>query len=109
MKGSVKAVVAELLFSRKPSKYELLMDGIVVSSKFRGMGIGTNLFKNVLNVATEKSYKQIRLDVIDENPRAKKLYEKLGFETVKYEETSYLKTLIAVSYTHLTLPTTPYV
>ena len=97
LKGSVKAIVSELLFSRTPADNELLMDGIVVSAESRGMGIGSKLFKRILEIAKEGDYKQIRLDVVDENPRAKKLYESLGFEIVKHEETSYLKDLIGVS------------
>lgn len=97
LKGSVKAIASEILFSRTPVKGELLMDGIVVSEDFRGKGIGKNLFQKIVELAKEKNYKQIRLDVIDENPRAKKLYEKLGFEPIKHEDTKYLKNLIGVS------------
>ncbi len=97
VKGSIKAIISDILFSRKPAKDELLMDGIVVSKESRGKGIGSKLFAKILEFAKEKDFKQIRLDVIDENPRAKKLYESLGFETIKYENTNYLKDLIGVS------------
>lgn len=97
VKGSVKAVVSDYLFSKKPAEDELLVDGIVVSSDSRGKGIGSNLFKLILEFAQEKDLRKIVLDVIDENPRAKKLYEKLGFETIKHENIAYLKSLIGIS------------
>ena len=73
MKGSVKAFAADILFSRKPSQDELLMDGIVVDKNFRGKGIGKALFGIIEEFAFEGNFKQIRLDVVDENPRAKKV------------------------------------
>lgn len=97
VKGSVKAIISDILFSRKPTEGELVMDGIVVVKESRGKGIGSELFARILEFANEKNFKQIRLDVIDENPRAKKLYESLGFETTKHENTRYLSDLIGVS------------
>ncbi|NNE98460.1 MAG: GNAT family N-acetyltransferase, partial [Pyrinomonadaceae bacterium] len=97
LKGSIKAAASEALFSRKPAPGELLMDGIVVLNVHRGKGIGSRLFGRILETATRMKFDQIRLDVIDENPRAQKLYETLGFKTVKHEKTGYLKDLIGVS------------
>ncbi len=41
-----------------------------------------------------RGVKRIRLDVIDTNPRAKKLYKQKGFEVVKEEVYLYLSWLL---------------
>ena len=48
-----------------------------VSDEYRGQGLGTQLLKDVEGIALEKDCTRIRLET--RNPRAKKLYESLGF------------------------------
>lgn len=67
------------LFERKAKPKELLMDGIAVSEEYRGQGVGTQLFEALKHYAKEHNYEAIRLDVIDTNPDARRLYERLGF------------------------------
>lgn len=87
LKGIWKAILIDIIFTREPeSDNELLMDGIAVDSNYRGQGIGTQLFDSLIKYGEEEGYKFIKLDVIDRNPRAKALYEKIGFEAVKYEK-----------------------
>lgn len=84
-KAVQKYLLMAVIFHRKPdNKYQLLMDGIVVSEKHRGTGIGTKLFDALEGFARENNMHGIRLDVIDENPKAKQLYERLGFQAVKH-------------------------
>ena len=85
------------LFERKPDPGELVMDGIVVSAEHRGRGIGTQLLDELFNYAADNKFKTIRLDVIDTNPRARKLYESKGFVATKTEHFPYLKWLIGFS------------
>jgi len=63
-------------------KDELHIHGIVVSSKFRSMGIGSKLFKQIENIAKEKDLKKITLEVLDTNVSAYKLYKRLGFKDI---------------------------
>lgn len=98
--GFIKGNWAALIFSiyeRKPKPMELVMDGISVHSLGRGKGIGTNLLAEIKALAKNKGYRQIRLDVIDINPKAKILYERVGFETVKTESYPFLKGLLGFS------------
>ena len=97
IRGFFKALLADILFERKTQQGVLLMDGIAVASQARGQGIGSGLFQQLLDFAQSKNYQRIRLDVIDENPKAKRLYEKLGFKAVNHQNTWYLKWLIDVS------------
>lgn len=60
-----------------------LMDGIFVATDARGKGVGTALLDAICQEAKRRGYTQIRLDVIDTNPRAKDLYLREGFKEVK--------------------------
>jgi ribosomal protein S18 acetylase RimI-like enzyme len=60
----------------------LLLDGIFVAEDTRGMGVGTQLLTAIKDFAVIEEYKEIRLDVINTNPRAKALYEREGFAPV---------------------------
>ncbi|MDY0816630.1 GNAT family N-acetyltransferase [Kitasatospora purpeofusca] len=81
------------LFERRPAPGQLLMDGIAVSPELRGRGVGSLLIEEVAAVAAEQGYREIRLDVIDTNPRARALYERRGFTAVRTEQMPYLRGL----------------
>ena len=57
----------------------LLMDGIFVADTARGQGIGTKLLAAIRDEAHAQGLSQVRLDVINTNPRARALYERFGF------------------------------
>lgn len=57
----------------------LLMDGIFVSPEARGLGVGRALLVAVQQAASKDGLQNVRLDVIDTNPRARALYEREGF------------------------------
>lgn len=54
---------------------------ISLYKEYRGMGIGTELMKQMLNLIKEKGYERVSLSVQKYN-YAYKLYEKLGFEII---------------------------
>ncbi|WP_028469506.1 GNAT family N-acetyltransferase [Neptunomonas japonica] len=85
------------LFERKPKLGELVMDGIVVDGNYRGSGIGSELLDSIISHARDNGFDTVRLDVIDSNPRARKLYESKGFVAIKTEHFPYLKWLIGFS------------
>ncbi|MBK7175845.1 MAG: GNAT family N-acetyltransferase [Chloroflexi bacterium] len=92
--GAVRAVLILTLFQRKQVPNQLLMDGISVSPKMRGSGIGTNLLHSLLAYAQQEGYQSVRLDVIETNPAAQRLYERVGFVSIKTEHFAYLKWLL---------------
>lgn len=53
----------------------------------QGNGIGKEIFDYIVRKAIENNIKTIRIDVIDGNAGAKKVFEKLGFEYVDSVET----------------------
>ncbi|WP_371097492.1 GNAT family N-acetyltransferase [Streptomyces sanglieri] len=59
------------LFERHPAPGQLVMDGIAVDPDMRGRGVGSLLIEEVAAVAAEQDCREIRLDVIDTNPRAR--------------------------------------
>ncbi|MCC2617133.1 GNAT family N-acetyltransferase [Aestuariibacter halophilus] len=85
------------LFEREADDKELVMDGIVVDPTVRGKGVGSQLLDAIIHYATEQGYDTVRLDVIDSNPRARKLYEAKGFKAVETNHIPYLKWLVGFS------------
>ena len=67
------------LLERDLAPDTLLMDGICVDVHARGLGVGTALLVAIKQEARDRTLKQLRLDVIDTNPRARALYAREGF------------------------------
>ncbi|MEL6769115.1 MAG: GNAT family N-acetyltransferase [Pseudomonadota bacterium] len=72
----------------------LLMDGIAVAEAARGQGIGSALLARVAEEGRARGARAIRLDVIDGNPRARALYERLGFEAAETNEVGILSSVL---------------
>lgn len=68
------------LLHHKAKGDELYIDGIVVADEMRGRGVGSKLFEQVVEHAKKENLEYITLEVIDTNPKAKALYERLGFK-----------------------------
>lgn len=82
--------VLELL-ERDVENERFLMDGIFVSPTARGKGVGTALLHALYEHGRELGYKEIRLDVIDTNPKARSLYEREGFVPIKTDKLGLLR------------------
>ena len=61
---------------------EWYLDTISVNEKFRGAGIGSKLLTALPEIAKRDGKKVIGLNVDQANPAAKKLYARMGFESV---------------------------
>ncbi|MEO0751570.1 MAG: GNAT family N-acetyltransferase [Pseudomonadota bacterium] len=70
------------LLEREVEPGTLLMDGIFVSERARGQGVGTALLHAIKSHATASGLTAVRLDVINTNPRAKALYLRHAFKPV---------------------------
>ncbi len=82
------------LYARTPAPGELVMDGIAVHEDYRGQGIGSRLLHEIVNYARGNGFKTVRLDVIDINPGARRLYERRGFVAVRTEHFPWLRWLL---------------
>lgn len=83
----------------------LFLNNIFLSKYIRGNGIGTYVLNKVLNMpfVSENNFKQLTLDVLESNPRAKKWYEKIGFIQESIEPWYYVKKSIPKINTDLKL------
>ena len=64
---------------RELSKDKGLMKRLYVAKDFRGKGVASLIFKIIRGFAKEQNYKVIFLDTFQNNFRAKRFYEKNGF------------------------------
>ena len=93
LRGSWAALVFRL-YARRLASDELLMDGIAVRADMRGRGIGSRLLAELTSLACREGYRAIRLDVIDTNAGARRVYERNGFVATKTERFDYLRWLL---------------
>ena len=96
LRGPFKLLLL-LAFARRQRKGELSMDGIVVHPSMRGQGIGTRLLQTVFDFAQTNGFGSVRLEVVDTNPGARRLYERMGFVPTKTKEYPYLRRAMGFS------------
>ena len=85
------------MLERTAPKDTLQMDGIVVDASGRGKGVGTALLNAIIDTAKSHSLSKVTLDVIDTNPRAKALYERVGFKATGVEQLGPLRYVFGFS------------
>ena len=97
--GFLRGLLAFLLFSSatKSLPKEMFIAVLVVDASMRGKGIGTLLMQAVFEIAQQNQIQAVVLDVIDTNPDARRLYERLGFKPVRTLKYGYLQSLIGSS------------
>ena len=66
-------------FDSKP--YAIIND-LVVEEDYRGMGIGTEVLKQAVQIAKKKKVSGIIINVLKGNKKAKKLYQSLGLDAI---------------------------
>jgi ribosomal protein S18 acetylase RimI-like enzyme len=71
-----------MLLDSKVAPGDLYLDGIAVAPAHRGQGIGTGLIAAFETRARDNGFATVSLEVIDTNSRAKKLYSRLGYQSV---------------------------
>jgi ribosomal protein S18 acetylase RimI-like enzyme len=74
-----------IIFEEHTAKDEMYLDSLAVSAGFRGRGIGRKLVESACEQAKTEGLDCVRLHVIEPNVRAKALYERLGFETIRFQ------------------------
>lgn len=79
------------MLERDTENDRFLMDGIFVTQSARGQGVGTALLDAITKTAKDRGYTEVRLDVINTNPRARALYERQGFKAIKTQSLGPLK------------------
>ena len=70
-------------------KDDIYIAEIAVDENQRSKGYGTKVIEDVIDYAEKNGYKRVILDADFRNPKAKALYERLGFKV--YNKKSFLK------------------
>ncbi len=94
--GAWRALAISLL-ERDTDNQRFLMDGIFVTAKARGYGVGTALLHAIADEGRTRGYGKLRLDVIDTNLRARVLYERFGFVATNTQNLGFLRHLFGFS------------
>jgi ribosomal protein S18 acetylase RimI-like enzyme len=95
--SAVRAATVLALFERPLAMGQLLMDGVSVAPNARGTGIGTVLIQCIQTLGRQEGHRTLRLDVIDTNPAARRLYERLGFLATRTARFPWLGRLLGFS------------
>ncbi len=82
-KDRFKAHIINSIIIHEASENESYVQFVAVDKNSRGKGYGKSIFSYFEKFSSTSGFEQMCLDVIDTNPKAKKLYENLGFKSVK--------------------------
>lgn len=77
-----KGLKVEQLFQLPPANNNYLAH-LAVASQWQGHGIGSQLIRHFLDRSRAEGQTHAVLDVSVQNPRAEKLYERIGFKTIE--------------------------
>lgn len=67
-------------FSTFKVKPYINVHDIVMDARYRGKGLGRQLLQKIIDIATERHYCKVTLEVREDNHVAKTLYQSLGFD-----------------------------
>jgi len=79
----VGLVTCFINFSTFKVKKYLYIHDIIVQKEYRGLGVGRKLMVKCIDIAKERKYCKVTLEVRDDNTNAKALYQNLGFENTE--------------------------
>ena len=71
------------MFLNRPMEREMFVEVMAVTTEMRGKGIGSSLFRFIIDFGRSSGYDLIRVFVIDANTKAKRFLERIGFRKVK--------------------------
>jgi GNAT superfamily N-acetyltransferase len=78
LSGTIRFVMFKL-FALAYYQKDMYIDILAVAPAMRGKGIGTLLLEAVFQTARDKGFRSVSLEVVDTNPDARRLYERVGF------------------------------
>jgi ribosomal protein S18 acetylase RimI-like enzyme len=95
LSGLIRLVMFRLLIVGRGR--DLVIEAIAVDESRRGQGVGTRLLEAVFDFARQQGFKSVSLEVVDTNPAARRLYERLGFVATRTWPYPYLRNFMGFS------------
>ncbi|WP_157729782.1 GNAT family N-acetyltransferase [Bacterioplanes sanyensis] len=74
------------------------IEAIAVDPRYRGQGAGSTLIQALMTEAQQCDRRGLTLEVVDTNPAAQALYQRLGFQPLKRHQLSAWRGLLAVPF-----------
>jgi ribosomal protein S18 acetylase RimI-like enzyme len=90
LRGLLAFLILNNISPTKPLSDEVYIAVLVVDASMRGKGIGSLLMQAAFDIAQKNQCTAVVLDVANTNPDARRLYERLGFKSVRTIEFRYL-------------------
>jgi ribosomal protein S18 acetylase RimI-like enzyme len=84
-------------FEPKIAKDEMRIECLAVAPDKRSQGIGTLLLAKVDEFTRAKGFNTVRLEVVDTNPNAQRLYERQGFQVTRTQHYPLFRSLAGYS------------
>jgi len=81
--GVIKSGLQTERLIKLPEKDEIAIAHLGIAPELRGQGLGTKMIELLKETANKTVNSYWVLDVSEENPKAKALYERLGFKTTQ--------------------------
>lgn len=85
------------LFANEVQPQEICIDLLAVDANLRGRGFGSALINAVCDFAQTNNFDTVSLNVVDTNPDARRLYERMGFIPVKTSNYGFLSRFLGSS------------
>lgn len=82
-------------FSTFKCKPFINIHDLIVLKEFRSLGIGKALLRQCCNIATERKYCKVTLEVRDDNANAQRLYKNVGFASSEPNFQYWTKAIIS--------------
>lgn len=98
---TIKTIFVYAPFSLKLNDNEIKIVAIAVDKNKRGLGIGTKILNDFYDYSKKENYKKVFLEVIDTNPKAKKLYEEHNFKDSKFIKANFINKNAGFSGVHV--------
>jgi ribosomal protein S18 acetylase RimI-like enzyme len=96
MQGTMRFAVFRL-FAQAHGQKDMYLHTLAVAPAMRGKGVGTLLLNAVFQIAREKGFKSVSLEVVDTNRAARRLYERIGFVATHTHYFPYLRGIAGFS------------
>ncbi len=96
LRGLFMVAVSPIFFTPR-GKGELHLGPIAVRADLRGQGIGTRMLEESFELARNEGLHAARLEVVDTNPGAQRLYERMGFVPVKVKHYPFIRNRMGMS------------